>query len=38
MEKYWYCLRHHKQLTNKESKKCKGCESLSLTLIEENKE
>ena len=34
-EKYWYCIRHEKELTNEESKKCMGCESLSLTILKE---
>ena len=36
--KHWYCLRHQKELTNEESQKCRGCESLSLTILKEIKE
>ena len=34
-DKYWYCIRKEKQLTNEESKECRGCQSLSLTILEE---
>jgi len=33
--KRWYCIRHSKELTNEESQKCRGCESLSLTILKE---
>ena len=34
-DKRWYCLRRHKELSNEESKECRGCESLSLTILKE---
>ena len=33
--KRWYCIRHSKELANEESLKCRGCESLSLTILKE---
>ena len=33
--KRWYCIRHSKELTNEESLECRGCESLSLTILKE---
>lgn len=35
--KRWYCIRHSKELTNEESKGCRGCTSLSLTILKELK-
>lgn len=34
-DKRWYCIRHDKELTNEQSKKCRGCSSLSLTILKE---